>query len=60
MDAVGFFDDGGWYPFNGDPEVDEKKFIGCEGLEITDEMRVTIAAFACCAQTCRRSRSGRV
>lgn len=25
----------------------EKKFIGCAGLEITDEMRVTIAAQAC-------------
>ena len=27
--------------------VAEKAFIGCDGLEITDEMRVTIAAFAC-------------
>ena len=27
--------------------VAEKAFIGCDGLEITDEMRVTIAAQAC-------------
>nr|MDP2190389.1 zinc-dependent peptidase [Rhodoferax sp.] len=27
--------------------VAEKTFIGCDGLEITDEMRVTIAAQAC-------------
>ena len=27
--------------------VDEKEFIGAEGLEITDEMKVTIAAQAC-------------
>ena len=27
--------------------VTEKAFIGCDGLEITDEMRVTIAAQAC-------------
>lgn len=27
--------------------LDEKKFEGCGGLEITDEMRVTIAAEAC-------------
>jgi len=25
----------------------EKRFFGCDGLEITDEMRVTVAAFAC-------------
>jgi Mlc titration factor MtfA (ptsG expression regulator) len=25
----------------------EKPFIGCDGLEVTDEMRVTIAAQAC-------------
>ena len=25
----------------------EKDFVGCDGLEVTDEMRVTIAAFAC-------------
>jgi len=25
----------------------EKDFIGCDGLEVTDEMRVTIAALAC-------------
>jgi Mlc titration factor MtfA (ptsG expression regulator) len=25
----------------------EKDFVGCDGLEITDEMRVTIAALAC-------------
>jgi Mlc titration factor MtfA (ptsG expression regulator) len=25
----------------------QKKFIGCDGLEVTDEMRVTIAAQAC-------------
>ncbi len=27
--------------------LDEKRFEGCEGLEITDEIRVTIAAQAC-------------
>lgn len=27
--------------------VAEKEFIGCDGLEVTDEMRVTIAAQAC-------------
>lgn len=27
--------------------LDEKKFEGCEGLEITDEIRLTIAANAC-------------
>lgn len=27
--------------------LDEKKFEGCDGLEITDEIRVTIAAQAC-------------
>ena len=27
--------------------VAEKNFIGCDGLEVTDEMRVTIAAQAC-------------
>ncbi len=27
--------------------LDEKEFIGCEGLEITDEIRLTIAAQAC-------------
>ena len=27
--------------------LDEKQFIGCDGLEITDEMRLTIAANAC-------------
>ncbi len=27
--------------------VDEKEFIGCEGLEVTDEMRVLVAAQAC-------------
>jgi len=28
--------------------LDEKVFIGCGGLEITDEIRVTIAGHACC------------
>ena len=28
--------------------LEEKVFIGCGGLEVTDEMRVTIAAHACC------------
>ena len=28
--------------------LDEKDFIGCGGLEITDEIRVTIAGHACC------------
>jgi Mlc titration factor MtfA (ptsG expression regulator) len=27
--------------------LDEKQFVGCNGLEITDEIRVTIAAQAC-------------
>ena len=27
--------------------LDEKRFEGCGGLEITDEIRVTIAAQAC-------------
>ncbi|MDQ6961116.1 MAG: zinc-dependent peptidase [Mariprofundaceae bacterium] len=27
--------------------VHEKQFVGCGGLEVDDEMRVTIAAFAC-------------
>lgn len=27
--------------------LDEKAFIGCDGLEVTDEMRVSIAAQAC-------------
>jgi len=27
--------------------LDEKQFIGCEGLEITNEIRITIAAQAC-------------
>ena len=27
--------------------VAEKTFVGCNGLAITDEMRVTIAAHAC-------------
>ena len=27
--------------------VAEKEFVGCDGLEVTDEMRVTIAAQAC-------------
>lgn len=27
--------------------LDEKQFEGCAGLEITDEIRVTVAAFAC-------------
>ena len=27
--------------------LDEKQFIGCAGFEITDEVRVTIAAQAC-------------
>ena len=27
--------------------VAEKPFVGCDGLEVTDEMRVTIAAHAC-------------
>ena len=27
--------------------IAEKQFIGCDGLEVTDEMRVTIAAQAC-------------
>jgi hypothetical protein len=27
--------------------LDEKEFIGCDGLEVTDEIRATIAAHAC-------------
>jgi Mlc titration factor MtfA (ptsG expression regulator) len=27
--------------------LDEKEFVGCDGLEITDEIRATIAAYAC-------------
>ena len=27
--------------------IAEKEFEGCKGLEVTDEMRVTIAALAC-------------
>lgn len=27
--------------------LDEKRFVGCDGLQITDEIRVTIAAQAC-------------
>lgn len=27
--------------------LDEKTFIGCDGLQITDEMRVTVAGLAC-------------
>ena len=33
----------------------EKPFIGCAGLEVTDEMRVTIAAQACLLMLNRRS-----
>ncbi len=33
----------------------EKRFIGCDGIEITDEMRVTIAAQACLLVLNRRS-----
>lgn len=36
--------------------LDEKKFIGAEGLEITDEMRVTVAAQACILLLNRRTR----
>ncbi len=35
--------------------LDEKRFTGCGGLEITDEMRVTIAAQACRMLFNRRS-----
>lgn len=35
--------------------LSEKPFIGCDGLEITDEMRVTIAAQACLLLLGRRS-----
>lgn len=27
--------------------LDEKQFIGCDGLEVSDEMRVTVAGLAC-------------
>ena len=33
----------------------EKPFVGCDGLEITDEMRVTIAAQACLLLLNRRT-----
>ena len=35
--------------------IAEKPFIGCAGLEITDEMRVTIAAQACLLTLNRRT-----
>lgn len=35
--------------------LDEKPFVGCAGLQITDEMRVTIAAQACLLILNRRS-----
>ena len=35
--------------------IAEKPFIGCAGLEITDEMRVTIAAQACLLPLTRRT-----
>ena len=35
--------------------VQEKQFVGCNGLEVTDEMRVTIAAQACLLLLGRRS-----
>jgi len=35
--------------------VAEKPFVGCDGLEITDEMRVTIAAQACLLLLNRRT-----
>jgi MtfA peptidase len=34
----------------------QKKFVGCEGLEVDDEMRVTIAALACLLLLNRPSR----
>ena len=36
--------------------LNEKKFSGCAGLEITDEIRVTVAAFACILLLNRKSR----
>ena len=36
--------------------IAEKNFIGCDGLEVTDEMRVTIAAQACLLILNRRTR----
>jgi len=36
--------------------INEKKFRGCGGLEITDEIRVTVAAFACILLLNRKSR----
>ena len=36
--------------------LDEKDFIGCETQEITDEVRVTIAAQACTLLLNRRTR----
>jgi Mlc titration factor MtfA (ptsG expression regulator) len=35
--------------------LDEKPFVGCDGLEVTDEMRVTIAAQACLLLLNRRT-----
>ena len=35
--------------------IAEKPFIGCAGLEVTDEMRVTIAAQACLLTLNRRT-----
>lgn len=34
----------------------QKKFIGCDGLEVTDEMRVTVAGWACLLLLNRPSR----
>src|SRR6187401_281641 len=35
--------------------LDEKQFSGCDGLEITDEVRVTVAAQACLLLLNRRT-----
>jgi len=36
--------------------LDEKQFVGCDGLEVSDEMRVTVAGLACILLLNRQTR----